>query len=73
MAPDVRKKFENDIFQANAGGPSDSYGISLEELKSLMKERGHEGLSHVEAYGGVEGLCKKLKTDPTTGMLHLVQ
>ena len=66
MAPDVRKKYENDSHPANPIAP-DGFAISLDELKKLMQNKGDEGLSHLENYGGVDGLCKKLRTDPNTG------
>ena len=72
MAPDVRKKYENDSYPANPV-PADGFVVSLDELKSLMQNRGQEGISRLEIYGGVEGLCKKLKTDPSNGKCCCVE
>ena len=67
MAPDVRKKLENDGFVSNA--TSSSFDVTLEELKELMKNHKQDGVTHLETFGGVVGLCRKLKTDSTNGML----
>uniref|UniRef100_A0A915ACR4 Calcium-transporting ATPase n=1 Tax=Parascaris univalens TaxID=6257 RepID=A0A915ACR4_PARUN len=49
---------------------SDSqYGCTLEQLRALMELRGAEALEKVnETYGGVDGLCSLLKTDPINGL-----
>uniref|UniRef100_A0A7E5A0H8 Calcium-transporting ATPase n=1 Tax=Panagrellus redivivus TaxID=6233 RepID=A0A7E5A0H8_PANRE len=45
------------------------FGISLLELRQLMEHRGSEALEKINsAYGGVEGLCAKLKSDPNQGL-----
>ncbi|MFH4974297.1 hypothetical protein AB6A40_001006 [Gnathostoma spinigerum] len=50
-------------------GSSGEYGCSVEELRTLMEYRGIEAKEKIDAdYGGVEGLCKKLKTDPVHGL-----
>ncbi|CAJ0931188.1 unnamed protein product, partial [Mesorhabditis belari] len=48
---------------------SDEYGCTLSELRGLMELRGAEALETLERnYGGVEGLCQRLKTDPVNGI-----
>ncbi|KJH49028.1 calcium-translocating P-type ATPase, PMCA-type [Dictyocaulus viviparus] len=48
---------------------SDEYGCTLAELRSLMELRGSEAIEKLnDAYGGVEGLCSKLRTDPNNGL-----
>lgn len=45
------------------------YGASLEELRALMEYRGGEAKEKIENdYGGINGLCQKLKTDPNNGL-----
>uniref|UniRef100_A0AC34RMA0 Cation-transporting P-type ATPase N-terminal domain-containing protein n=1 Tax=Panagrolaimus sp. JU765 TaxID=591449 RepID=A0AC34RMA0_9BILA len=45
------------------------YQISLAELRKLMELRGKEALAKINTdYGGVQGLCQKLKTDPNHGI-----
>ncbi|KAE9553498.1 hypothetical protein FO519_003290 [Halicephalobus sp. NKZ332] len=45
------------------------YGCTVEELKKLMLARKHEGKETIDSeYGGVEGLCAKLRTDPQHGI-----
>ena len=49
------------------------YGISLEELKKLMECRGNDGYFLIkEKFENVEGVCKKLNTDPIKGELAVV-
>uniref|UniRef100_A0A2K6G1P3 Calcium-transporting ATPase n=1 Tax=Propithecus coquereli TaxID=379532 RepID=A0A2K6G1P3_PROCO len=49
----------------HAGG----FGCTLAELRSLMELRGAEALQKIqEAYGDVDGLCRRLKTSPTEGL-----
>ncbi|CAD5220644.1 unnamed protein product [Bursaphelenchus okinawaensis] len=46
-----------------------SYGVSLDDLRSLMECRGAEGKERIDTdYGGTEGLCKRLNTDPVNGI-----
>ncbi|CAD6190771.1 unnamed protein product [Caenorhabditis auriculariae] len=50
-------------------GKMAEYGASLEELRALMEYRGAEAKEKIEAdYGGINGLCQKLKTDPHNGL-----
>lgn len=45
------------------------YGCTIDELKSLMETRSHEAKEKIDHdYGGIEGLCKRLKTDPVNGL-----
>lgn len=44
------------------------FGCTLQELRSLMELRGAEGLQKIqESYGGIHGLCSKLKSSPAEG------
>lgn len=50
------------------GSPGD-YGCSVEELRTLMEYRSSEAREKIDAdYNGIEGLCKRLKTDPANGL-----
>lgn len=54
--------------QRNEGNHAAGFGCSLMDLRSLMELRGTEAVVKLqEDYGGVEGLCKRLKTSPTEG------
>lgn len=54
--------------QRNEGNHAADFGCSVMDLRSLMELRGTEGVVKLqEDYGGVEGLCKRLKTSPTEG------
>ena len=54
--------------QRNEGNHAEGFGCSLLELRSLMELRGTEATVKLqEDYGGVEGLCQRLKTSPTEG------
>ncbi|KAM8867858.1 plasma membrane calcium-transporting ATPase 2 isoform 1-T2 [Synchiropus picturatus] len=45
------------------------FGCSVMELRSFMELRGSEAVIKIhEDYGGIEGLCKRLKTSPTEGL-----
>uniref|UniRef100_A0A3Q1H5M3 ATPase plasma membrane Ca2+ transporting 2 n=1 Tax=Acanthochromis polyacanthus TaxID=80966 RepID=A0A3Q1H5M3_9TELE len=55
--------------QRNEGSHAAAFGCSVMELRSLMELRGTEAVVKLqEDYGGVEGLCKRLKTSPTEGL-----
>uniref|UniRef100_A0A3Q3J249 Calcium-transporting ATPase n=1 Tax=Monopterus albus TaxID=43700 RepID=A0A3Q3J249_MONAL len=55
--------------QRNEGSHAAGFGCSLMDLRSLMELRGTEAVVKLqEDYGGVEGLCKRLKTSPTEGL-----
>ncbi|XP_064331518.1 plasma membrane calcium-transporting ATPase 3 isoform X3 [Phalacrocorax carbo] len=54
---------------AGEAGPGGGFGCSLAELRALMELRGAEALLKVqEAYGDVQGLCRRLRTSPTDGL-----
>ncbi|KAJ1348999.1 hypothetical protein KIN20_004421 [Parelaphostrongylus tenuis] len=45
------------------------YGVSLDELRALMEYRGVEAKEKIDAdYGGITGLCERLKTDANNGI-----
>lgn len=59
--------------QRNEDNHAAGFGCSVMELRSLMELRGTEAVVKLqEDYGGVEGLCKRLKTSPTEGKPVLV-
>uniref|UniRef100_A0A0N5CHT3 Calcium-transporting ATPase n=1 Tax=Strongyloides papillosus TaxID=174720 RepID=A0A0N5CHT3_STREA len=46
--------------------------VTIDDLKKLMESRGEESIKKInENYGGIEGLCKILKTDPTKGLPNI--
>ncbi|TSM04861.1 Plasma membrane calcium-transporting ATPase 3 [Bagarius yarrelli] len=48
---------------------SDNFGITMEELRSLMELRGSEALQKIqETYGDTEGICHRLKSSTTDGL-----
>ncbi|KAL3982978.1 calcium-translocating P-type ATPase PMCA-type [Acanthocheilonema viteae] len=50
-------------------GSRGEYGCSVDELRTLMEYRGAEAREKLDAeYDGVEGLCRRLKTDPNNGL-----
>lgn len=44
------------------------YGISLKSLRELMEHRGRDGILCIQALGGIQELCNKLKTSPIDGL-----
>nr|CAD2187101.1 unnamed protein product [Meloidogyne enterolobii] len=45
------------------------FDVSLNDLKSLMEFSGNEAREKIDNYyGGTEGLCKRLQTDPDNGI-----
>ncbi|XP_017264181.1 plasma membrane calcium-transporting ATPase 2 isoform X1 [Kryptolebias marmoratus] len=55
--------------QRNEGNHAAGFGCSLMDLRSLMELRSTEAVAKLqEDYGGVEGLCTRLKTSPTEGL-----
>ncbi|XP_072308776.1 plasma membrane calcium-transporting ATPase 2 isoform X2 [Eucyclogobius newberryi] len=56
--------------QRNEGSPAAAgFGCSVMELRTLMELRGSEAVVKIQDdYGGMEGLCKRLKTSPTEGL-----
>uniref|UniRef100_A0A4W4EMP3 Calcium-transporting ATPase n=1 Tax=Electrophorus electricus TaxID=8005 RepID=A0A4W4EMP3_ELEEL len=52
--------------EANHSGP---FGVTLEELRSLMELRGMEAVQKIQDnYGDTEGLCQRLKSSTTDGL-----
>ncbi|XP_075929648.1 plasma membrane calcium-transporting ATPase 2-like isoform X3 [Petromyzon marinus] len=53
-----------------SGGSQDGdFGLSVDELRALMELRGPEAIAMVqEAYGGKEGVCRRLHTSPNDGL-----
>ncbi|KAK2885683.1 hypothetical protein Q8A67_016520 [Cirrhinus molitorella] len=52
--------------EANHAG---DFGVTLEELRSLMELRGAEALQKIQdSFGDVEGLCQRLKSSTTDGL-----
>lgn len=50
-------------------GSRGEYGCSVDELRTLMEYRGAEAREKLDVeYDGVEGLCRRLKTDPSNGL-----
>lgn len=50
------------------------YGCSLEELRQLMEFRGLEAREKIDSdYEGIEGLCKRLHTDPQNGLPNITE
>ena len=48
------------------------FGVTMEELRTLMEIRKTEAINEIKArYGDVHGLCTKLKTSPTHGKIWL--
>jgi hypothetical protein len=46
-----------------------SYQVTVDELRTLMECRGAEAKERIDnEYGGIEGICKKLQTDPVNGL-----
>ncbi|XP_041129792.1 plasma membrane calcium-transporting ATPase 2-like isoform X2 [Polyodon spathula] len=47
------------------------FGCTLEELRSLMELRGSDAVIKIrEDYGDTNGLCRRLRTSPTDGLLN---
>ena len=51
----------------NVSEPS-AFGVSLDELKSLMETRGPEALEKLRSFGGIAGLCERLRTTQEGGL-----
>ncbi|KAL5111544.1 hypothetical protein TcWFU_002277 [Taenia crassiceps] len=46
-----------------------SYGVTVSELQEMMQLRGLEAIEYIKSrYDGVNGLCKRLKTSPNSGV-----
>ncbi|XP_051516085.1 plasma membrane calcium-transporting ATPase 3 isoform X2 [Myxocyprinus asiaticus] len=63
-----------DFYPKQGGGGADAnhagdFGVTLDELQSLMELRGPEALQKIqESYGDVEGLCQRLKSSTSDGL-----
>ncbi|RUS89019.1 hypothetical protein EGW08_003266, partial [Elysia chlorotica] len=55
---------------AGGGGSGRTYGFTVEELGHLMEHRSREGcdLLKSDKYGGVNNMCRLLKTDTNNGL-----
>lgn len=52
---------------------SDNFGVTVEELRSLMELRGAEALQKIqETYGDTEGICHRLKSSTTDGKTNIL-
>ncbi|KAL4658425.1 plasma membrane calcium-transporting ATPase 1 [Arapaima gigas] len=66
MANNSYSGVKNSTAETNHEG---DFGCSLKELCNLMELRGTEGLHKTEeSYGGVQGLCARLKSSPIEGL-----
>ncbi|VDP83999.1 unnamed protein product [Echinostoma caproni] len=56
-----------------ASAAPDSFDIELDDLKKLMANRKEDVSKYLqEKFGGLSGLCKRLKTSPTNGDIPLI-
>uniref|UniRef100_A0A0X3PBV0 Calcium-transporting ATPase n=1 Tax=Schistocephalus solidus TaxID=70667 RepID=A0A0X3PBV0_SCHSO len=54
------------IMPDNASG---KYGCTVQELQEMMQLRGAEAIEYIKSkYGGIDGLCKRLRTSPHNGL-----
>lgn len=52
-----------------SSGAIHDYGCTVEELRQLMEFRGAEAREKIDQdYGGIEGLCERLRTDSARGL-----
>ncbi|KAM3878054.1 LOW QUALITY PROTEIN: plasma membrane calcium-transporting ATPase 2 [Diretmus argenteus] len=63
----------SDFYAKNQRNEEDNhaaiFGCSVMELRALMELRGTEAVVKIqEDYGGMEGLCARMKTSPTEGL-----
>lgn len=49
-------------------GAAGEFGISVDELKSMMELRKGDAITNLQEHGGIEKLCQMLHTSPTNGM-----
>lgn len=55
--------------EANHSG---NFGVTMEELRTLMELRGAEAIQKIqENYGDTEGLCQRLKSSTTDGKINI--
>ncbi|GMT07576.1 hypothetical protein PENTCL1PPCAC_29750, partial [Pristionchus entomophagus] len=66
MREEELKKLINDDSISKS---EDDYGCSINELRNLMELRSKEALDKINTkFGGISGLCRRLKTDPVAGL-----
>jgi len=55
---------------AGGGGDASNFGLTVDQLKSLMESRGKDLLEKLNSseYNGIKGILEKLKVDGTTGL-----
>ena len=55
---------------AGGGGDSSMFGLTIDQLKSLMEVRGKDLLERLNTpdYNGINGILEKLKVDATKGL-----
>lgn len=69
MANNSYSGVKNSVAEPNHDG---EFGVSLNDLRSLMELRGAEGLYKIqESFADVNGLCSRLKTSPVDGTYSL--
>ncbi|CAF1314828.1 unnamed protein product [Rotaria sordida] len=63
------RKTTNDHNDSSSEDARRGFGISIQELETLMQTRGHEGIKELnETYGGLNGIEQKLKTNLINGL-----
>ncbi|CAF1399532.1 unnamed protein product [Rotaria sordida] len=63
------KKKSTDDHNDSSEDARHAFGISIQELETLMRTRGHEGVKELnETYGGLNGIGRKLKTNLINGL-----
>jgi len=55
--------------RASTGGSFPPFDVTLEDLRTLMEFRGDEAREKINTdYGGTDGFCQRLQTDPNNGI-----
>ncbi|XP_076841463.1 plasma membrane calcium-transporting ATPase 3a isoform X2 [Brachyhypopomus gauderio] len=68
MANSSEQSHSNKLGKGSRGYEAE-FGVSLEELRTMMELRGAEALQRIQdSYSDTEGLCHRLKTSPTDGL-----
>ncbi|XP_078500810.1 plasma membrane calcium-transporting ATPase 4 isoform X2 [Lissotriton helveticus] len=56
----------NSVVESNHEG---DFGCTLEDMRGLMELRGGEAVTRInDVYGGVQNICRRLKTSPVEGL-----
>jgi Ca2+ transporting ATPase len=65
-----KKKASDAAKAAGGGGDSSMFGLTIEQLKSLMEVRGKDLIEKLNSpeFNGVKGILEKLKVDGTKGL-----